>query len=439
MKDYCKRLIHWIYFPLVILFVLMLVMHFLMNFSNDDINFFSSILDRMSWGEFLKWRYWSWTSRVVIEGVLVVLSRHLYLWRVLDSLIMVLLVYSLNRLLFLKATSKNLVLCSLITLLYPFWNMKEAGFCATTLNYLWVLAFLLFVLIPFSDIYNKRCVDKRLYPLYGLMLLYVCNQEQAVCIVLGVSLLFMIEMIRTKKMHFYVLFCLVISLGSLLFILTCPGNDNRAFLETLNWYPDYVNARFFDKVYLGIVSSMSILLGSIFVLWFFSFCLCASSLRISCSKFTKAIALGQFLLISGLSVYRGYCRLSSLSENLFHYSTDVGHVFTFSKENLLFLGLSLLLVIIFIYLLIAIFKKKGWILVFVLLFGCGTRLMMGFSPTIFASGARTSIFLYFSLLIIIGYLLKESFPLFKRRGKVITGIVLGGLAIGNLSLFLISL
>lgn len=415
MKEKILKVVKSKWFFFVFLFIFLLVLHSFMNFSNDDINFFSNQLDVMSWFDFIKMRYQIWTSRLLIEGLLVYLSRTVFLWRIINSFVICLLVFSIDRLIFSERKVSNLIFISLICFIYPYWNMKEAGFCATTLNYLWPLTFLVFSFIPLRDLWERKELKKRVIPFYLLAFVYACNQEQAVCVGLVVSLFMLILSKDNKVLRNYSLVMFLISGISLGFILTCPGNDIRSMAEINNWYPDYVHADLFDKFYLGVVSTCYLLIRNIFVLWLFSLVLGVLVLKKVNKFFPKFVAILQFLFISVLAVFRGYTWFFNYHYDIFEYFTDVGNVFQFQFKNIIVLCLCLGMVLIFCYLLYMLLQKKSCFIIFILLLGCGTRLLMGFSPTIFASGSRTMIFLYFAILFIIIYLWSRYRDLFSKR------------------------
>lgn len=410
---------------LLIFFLLVLLVHQFMNFSNDDVNYFSSVLDKMSIFEFIGHRYNSWSSRVLIEALLSVLSRNVFLWRVLDSLVIVLLVFSINKLFSKSLNVNSYLLVMLLFLLYPFINMREAGFCATTLNYLWPLSFMLFGFIPFRDMVYQEKSNKLLYPFYILGLVYACNQEQCVCIVFVVSLAFLAYAMKKNMKIWYPLLAFCLSFLGLTFILTCPGNEARKVAETLNWYPNYVKANFFDKVYLAIASSISLLLANGIVLWVFSYVLAKISLKVG-KRMDKIIALGINFVLTIMLFLNAYSRLFHKKYLLFSYFTDSGNPLQFNFQSLLFLVLGLGIFLSFIYLIYHLFDKERYFYILVLLLGLGTRVMMGFTPTIFASGSRTMIFLYFALIILIFCWLNKYKDLFLKKSYLILLIFMIG-------------
>ncbi len=405
------------YFLLFVFFSFLFFIHCFTKFGGDDTSYFSSMLEEYSLFSFLKMRYFAWSSRIIIEGFLVVLSRHLYLWRILDSLVYTIFICACNRLLFQKISFKNLLLTGLVLLLYPFLLVGETGYCATSLNYLWPLALMMVGFLPYRFyLYHER-IPRYLYPISVLSILYAINHEQAVCIVFAVSVFFFIYAFIQKSSKRYPILLVLPSTISLIFILTCPGNSNRMGIELAHYYPDYTNANIMDKIYLGMVSSTSILLDCTWIIYFFSFILFLSIIRNVEKKLPRVISFIYFGMLTFIFLLKVYCEIKNYQYGLFNYFTQVGNVFVFSRANICWLLLIGFLFCTMIYLFYQLDKKKCIIPIFILLLGCGSRLMMGFSPTVFASGKRTVIFLFFSFLFLSILLIKRYFSSFKKIDK----------------------
>lgn len=423
------------YFLLFVFFSFLFFIHCFTKFGGDDTSYFSLMLDTYSLFSFLKMRYLSWSSRIIIEGFLVVLSRYLYLWRFLDSFIYTLLIYASNRLFFKKISFKNLLLTGLVLLLYPFLLVGETGYCATSLNYLWPLALMMVGFLPYRFyLYHER-IPRYLYPISVLSILYAVNHEQAVCIVFAVSVFFLIYAFIQKSSKRYPILLFLLSTISLVFIFTCPGNSNRMGIELAHYYPDYINANIMDKIYLGMVSSTSILLDCTWIIYFFSFILFLSIIRNVKRRVPKIIAMIYFGILTFIFLLKVYCEIKNYQYELFNYFTQVGHVFVFSRVNICWLLLIGFLFCTIIYLLYQLDKKKSIVLIFILLLGCGSRLMMGFSPTVFASGKRTVIFLFFSFLFLSILLIKRYFSSFKEFDKGCLMFLLFAFFLLNLGIF----
>lgn len=150
----------------MVLFIILLYLHSFMNFANDDVTYFANQFDQFNWLNFLEMRYKVWISRIIIESFLIFISRNIFLWRILDSFIFCLLIYSICSLLFKKISWKSILLVSLNCFIYPFLSMEEADFCATTMNYLWPLTFMLFSFIPLKRIFYHQKINKKMLPIY---------------------------------------------------------------------------------------------------------------------------------------------------------------------------------------------------------------------------------------------------------------------------------
>lgn len=409
------------YFYLITFFIITLIIHQFFNLMNDDLTFFSKILDKKSILAFTKERYLTWSSRVLIESILIIVSRNVIIWRITNSLVITLLIYSIEKIFFNTNNKNNIIFIIILFMLYPFYQMAEAGFAATTINYLWPLTFLIYSFIPLQNIYNNKTINKKKLPLYLLSYIFACNQEQAVCIGLAVAIISLIYCIKNNKDKKYPIALLIISILSLLFIALCPGNNIRKITEIKNCYPNYTKTTFIDKIFLGIVSTCSILISNFLVIFLFGFLLFIIIYKQQHKRYIKLIALIQFLIILIISIYRCYIFLKSNSVleaytyGIFYYNTSASHPFKFNIINIFIFSFCLTMVFTYCYLLAKIFKDKWLFPVLLLLIGCGTRLLMGFSPTIFDSGSRTTIFLYFSILFLIIMLLKNNKDIFQKK------------------------
>ena len=404
---------------MIVFLTIIFCMHFFFFFSGDDISYFSSILDNYSLKDFLITRYNTWSSRVIIESILVVVSRNIYLWRILDVCMIVLLVYSVNKIFFKESNSKNIILCCFLFFLYPMNDMRQAGFAATTTNYLWCLSCMMFSFIPYRNIYFGENIKKRWIPFYIFSLIYACNQEQAVCIIIMVSAACLIECIRKKRNYKYILLCLGIAISSLIFILTCPGNTVRKMIEINNYYPEYINLNVLDKIYLGLTSTLSLLAKNIFVLWFFTFCIMVCTFLKKENIYNKTLSVGMILIVSLLSIFRLYTILTKTESIIFDLSISSSSVC-----NLKLLMMGILIVCIYAYLLYLLFRENNIPVIGLFLVGGASRVMMGFSPTVFASGCRTMIFLYWTLLLIMIMLYKRYENELSRKLKFLLFVIL---------------
>lgn len=137
--------------------------------------------------------------------------------------------------------------------------MSSAGWYATTLNYLWPLSLGLYSLIPIKNHLISKKDKLYKYILYFLSLIYACNQEQMCLIIFSIYLLFTIYFIYKKNISKFIILQLIISFISLIFILTCPGNNLRNISETQTWYPAFENFNLISKAFIGIITTTYLL------------------------------------------------------------------------------------------------------------------------------------------------------------------------------------
>ncbi len=393
----------------------MLIVHSFIELSCDDLGFRTN-LDRYKLLEFLWLRYNGYTSRFIIETILSIVSRNVHVWRILDSFVCLLFVYSLNRILFKESDTKNILLCCGVFLLFPMNDMTSAGFAATTTNYLWCVSFMLYSFIPFRNIYYGEKINVKLMPLYILAMLYACNQEQSVCVYTGISSFYLLYCLKKKLDYKYVLLALIVGVIGFIFMITCPGNANRGVDQITLIFPDYISANIFDKVYLGTVSMFSTILNNVLIYWFMSLIMMLFIVSKKENSINKVIGIGQFVVSSFMFVLRFYDSALNKNYYIFNYYTDSGNAF-----NMGIFMLCVLAIVLYVYLFYVLFKDKALPVILIFLIGLASRVIIGFTPTVFFSGFRTTCFTYFALLVIIAIMLKENLKYLSSRSyKVLT-------------------
>lgn len=358
--------------------------------------------------DFVTSRYSSWSSRVIIEFTLcLVLKTSKYMWILLEALMVTLACFSISKI-FTKENNKenNLMLMSMV-LIYPYTIMHQAGWAATTINYMWPLATCLFALIPIKKIWNNEKIKFFEYPLYTLALIFAGNQEQTSAILVCFYLIFTIIMsVRDKKIKPYMIFQVIVSIASIIFILSCPGNYIRQ-QEEMRRFIDFEMLTFLDKFVLGFTATFrEIIVSQDIVYTMFTGLLAYYVFTNYKEKLYRVIAL--FPLISILAL--GH--LSSITFGMFpeletfyeliavkdviltvENCNELYYTFPmiFAFANFICIGMSLLLLT----------KKYSHNLPLLIYFaGLASRIVIAFSPTVFVSKTRTMIFFDFAMIII---------------------------------------
>lgn len=391
------------------IFILELVLTFFVTPNKFDDEYFLEQVTNNSCLTFAISRYSWWSSRVIIEFILcVVLKTSKYLWILLQSGMVALAGYSISRIFIKDSKKENNVMLLFMILLYPLNVMNGAGWAATTTNYMWPLATCLFALIPIKKIWNSEKIKWFEFPLYSLALIYAGNQEQSCAILVGSYILFSIFMIiKNKKIHPYMIVQSIIIIASLVFILTCPGNYARNQAEIIDNFKDFEMLTVLDKIGLGFTATNALLVGHGNIIFLMLTSLIAVYIFSNYKeKLYKVVAVIPLLSVVLLSF------VPNTTSNMFpflvsfkKYFVMEGVMLTAANSNNLFYTLPVIFAFInfmcVILSIMLIFKNlKNNMAVLVFLVGLASRLIMGFSPTIFASANRTMIFLEFSMIIV---------------------------------------
>ena len=316
---------------------------------------------------------------------------------------------SISRLFVKKETRKFLnPVFVLLILCYPINVMGSAGWAATTANYMWPLATLLYALIPIRKAFEGEKIRPWEYPLYVLALIYSGNMEQSCAILVGTYLLFtIIYIVKNKKVNKFMCVMSVLAILSMIFILTTPGNYARQESEIAESFPDWATLNFFDKVSLGFTVTMGNIIEN-YNLPFFILSLCTCVYIITKYKEPLYRAIASIPVIS----FAVLGPLSSISYKFFHFFnsfttmlTDEAVILNAANSNNIYFALPLAFSIFVLGSLMLsimlVFKNlKNSLPTLIFLIGFASRMIMGFSPTVFSSSIRTLIFFEFAMLIV---------------------------------------
>lgn len=391
-----------------ILFILEIVLSIFITPNKFDDAYFIEQVTNNSILSFVKDRYNWWSSRVIIEFVLCfVLKTSKYLWVILEALMVTLAGYSISKIFIKDNKNENTVMLIFMILAYPLNTMASAGWAATTVNYMWPLATALFALIPIRKIWDGEKIKWYEYILYTISLIFSCNAEISCAILAGAYILFIIlYILKNKNVKPYLIIQTLITIASLIFILTCPGNHARNASEIGKNFQNLEMLSLFDKISLGFTSTFGLIIGKGNIIYtIFTMLITIYIFNNYKDKLYRVVAIIPFLSIM-LMYY-----LSPVTDNVFHF---VDSFKDFITQEMVFLGpitsnnMLYVIPLIFAFVnfisivlsLLLIFKNVNSNIALIVFFaGFASRLIMGFSPTIFMSGERTMIFFEFAMII----------------------------------------
>ena len=354
-------------------------------------------------------RYYDWTSRVLIEFLLCsVLKISKYLWILLEAIMVAICGYSISKVFIKDNKNENNFILLFMVLIYPLNVMASAGWAATTVNYMWPLAMCLYSLIPIRKIWDNEKIKPHEFILCTLALLFAGNQEQTCAILAGTYILFTIFMIiRDKKIHPYIIIQDILIIASLVFILTCPGNYVRNNQEIVESFKDLGTLNILDKISLGLTSTIGLLVGKgnlvytllTFLIVVYIFLNHKEKLYrvIALVPFISAITLKYLMYIS----YLTFPYIGSLQELLVEEQVMLTAI---TSNNLTYTIPLILAFANFICIELSLFiifnNLKDNVAALIFLVGLASRLIIGFSPTIWSSAERTMIFFEFAMIIV---------------------------------------
>lgn len=445
-------------YSFIILFIAILSLHLFMGHANDDIGY-STILAKFNLFEWLIRRYDIWSSRLIIDTVSVILAReNIIVWKILDSLIYTVGAYLAIKLINIVSNYEYDKIVKyfgvLLFLIYPFYDMSSAGWIATTLNYSWCFGLGMVSFLPLMNYYENKQTSIYTYVISFLCLLYAVNQEQSCALILGFNLLYLIHCIINKKnINKFNILTIIVSGLSLIFILTCPGNSVRLASEVTRWYPAFAHLNIYQKLYLGIVSTIGTLISEKIIILLFYIFLNVCAIVKTKNKYLKYVCYFNILLILFLAgfdllldinyIIQYSPTLKIILENndllnsiVMTTSNNINSVcihqpmLTYILNLITFQGVPLsnayyypyaislnialiIAVSICIYLLLSscllLYKifSKNLLPLTLFIGGLMSKLILGFSPTVYASNTRTAIFFNMILIMLILLLITE--------------------------------
>ena len=385
MKKVTECIKNHIWVIYLILFVFMVVRHASVKLGvADDVWFLEQ--SKMGLINYTQMRIQTWTSRNIIELVmLVLLNINKWAWIILDSGMFVLVLHSLRRI--ICPTKENdwiiTFFLMLVIMLFPFGTFGMAGWYATTLNYVWPLALGLYGLSYITQVLSNEKISMIQQISYVVASLYAINQEQMCALFVGFYALFMIySLVKHKKVPILAYIILVLSFIMLGYHALCPGNELRKVAEMNPYYPGSLQPAY-------IIFAWNIML--IYIIY----------------KNTKN--KGQYVLVGLMtfvtfvvSVSDRYCNHRGFYQifNVFNdYTKVIEHISLNMNVCLIILYFICILLISFYVIKTNLGNKTMFLSFIIICAAFCSRVVLGFSPSVFVSGTRTFVNSYFLIVI----------------------------------------
>lgn len=438
LRETWKRLYHQQYFPFFVLGVLYLILHLSLPHINDDLVIeegmnFVDITPHYIYYMVVS-KYQDWSSRIIINVVTLIMGKlpHI-IWILADTAIIVLAAVSISKLIAYreKRNTNWFILCMILT--YPFIHMSTAGWKATTVTYLWALAFGLFSMIPIRKHLEKESFRPYEYIFYLGALIYGVNQEQMAAAVTGIFLIALLYFVKEKRLHWFICLEAVVATFGFLSALISPGNGKRSLDETAIWFSDYGTLTFLNKLEMGFSSAgYKLIFDSNWIFIIFATLLCIiiwKKYQDTIYRIIGGIPLAMSLIFGPLKGFleEGFPGITIVTQALTEYGTITAENYleVSSYFPIILIGITVACVLLSLYLTYGdSVYSLGACLLF--LIGLATRMVMAFSPTVWASSWRTYLFMYFSVIILAVFLFQKlmEFDSLKYQKHLKLGLVL---------------
>lgn len=387
--------------PISILLLYLILWHINNPLQTGDFIYFNRVAHDENIWDFLINRYNNWSSRLLIEFVLVsILKLPLFIFSIIDISVWIGIALIIKYLFLAKQNFKLFYLLIALIIIYPMIDMNTAGYVATVTNYSWPMFAMFVSLIPIKYYLENKKLGIGNYFIFILSSLYACNSEQCCLILFLVYIYISILMLKNKKFSKLNIIIFIITICSLIFILTTPGNHIRQVSEIKTWLPEFAYLNLFQKGLLALIHfSYFYLINSKMLILITILCFLLLIFSIQQNKIIYSV-IDIFYYIFYILIYI-YKFPLFIDENIIINNIININILTIFQ---VLLSIILILGLILIFYLslpeeMKFFNKIMYLLIPI----CGicSRLIMGFSPTVFASSTRPSIFLYFSIIIMI--------------------------------------
>jgi len=358
----------------------------------------------------LIWYYYeTWSSRILIEGATLLFNKLPFLiWRLLDTLSYGVIFLCIQEIIDIKG--KKSILLAMMVCSYIFLQMVSAGWIATSVAYNWTLAGALYSFMMLKRVAYSQKINTFKKIIYFPIMIYACNHEVVIAISLIIYLL-LVFLLRSKSIvnKVSILYIgIVIHIPLLISALFAPGKLAR---YEFNITTGFTNLSLTDRIRLGIVSTFEHYVKIPNVV-FFLFCLVLflSVLEKKKCIYTRIISFIPLLIDCILTIYY------FIHDIILHGKRNyIFEDITLYPEGMELIRQSLIIVVFIIFIICTIYslyhvfedKGKMGLILLILTMGFISRLIMAFSPTLFSSGTRTHIFLYFAFIMASGMLLKH--------------------------------
>lgn len=417
-----KKIIPWKINPLLVyLFIFLLFLFLFRNLEivpGDDIIFKSS-LNNQSIFSWMTNFYQMWSGRIVLTTFLVVLlNQNILIIKLFNALFATLLLYSMDKLSNDSNKLINKMLVFSLFILIPEKYISSTVFWFTgSINYLWPIASLLYLLLLLYEIFNDNSkITLFNYISASILSILASNSEQTAIVLMTFLIIFLVlNYIQERKINFFVLYLFLLATVTTLTTFLSPGNGVRLNAEILSLNPSFNLLSVIDKLYVGLNFTSNVLFNDFeyhllllsFALFFINRIDKKNGLFVS---LLPIIIIFIRIIFNWLFVFFPYCtQCNDINYVLFNfryfevfYLAEIDHLVPLFLSIVVYISISLNI------LYCSLIKKSERIfLALLFLSAILSSIIIGFSPTIEASGNRIYLYMIVVLIVLVLFFINK--------------------------------
>ena len=413
------------------------------SYSDGDDSFFRQYCTSMRLGEYVKWRYETWSGRVVSEALLYwFFNMDLWVWRIVNAGMITTLPLLLTVLRKKVSAGEGILLSGIVSMtLFVLLDIQAFGYASIwitgSMNYLWPDVCGLIALCIVADFYHEKKPGWLTVPAILCALIAAMSSEQMGAVLLAFEVLCMAALIRRKKsVPKMLMIQTVVTVVAFAVSSMAPGNALRVAESIEIYLPQFETLTLGEKAFMlvqwlasSFANENAVFLAAI---WIGAFLILLGRIqKVEGAKRVQTFFYMGFSAIGILAVLASKLGLKWFSDLGLNLSEMTGCITQIPAADML--GTRQWMAIIFwlVALLITFFllrniTDRNGIVLFTYLGAIASETVMILSPTIYSSGARVfflaGVMLMFIILSLLENLRKEKLGIPYAAILVVMGI-----------------
>jgi len=214
--------------------------------ANDDV-FFSKALESRGLIDFILYRYETWSGRITIEGLLSLTIGAEVFWKFMIPTSFIILICSISKLTSNRVTFTTSIMAGILLLLIPYKINVDSFFWVTgAYNYILPFSLAIYSLSVFTD--KERGLAGSFFSIVALLIASFSEQSAIFLILLSYSL---IAFKKVEVSIYSIAYIFVLTICSVI-MFTAPGNSLRFAAETATWMPQFGEYSLLTKIMFGV-------------------------------------------------------------------------------------------------------------------------------------------------------------------------------------------